>query len=108
MDLPVAWHVDDWIRQGATVRLALVPLTGLAVNIELWLLVLTVDRRPGLRFLNVGGKVGVSILAERLRRRHGDDLVIDGEILRRDTNAVNAVLTSVFDTWHVLDQDGVQ
>ncbi|WP_426502655.1 hypothetical protein ACPPVO_34120 [Dactylosporangium sp. McL0621] len=107
MDLPIAWHVDDWIRQGATVRLALVPLDGPA-GIELWLAAFTVDRRPGMRFLGVGGKVGMSVLVERLRQRHGERLLIDGEILRRDAAGVNAVLTRVFDTWHVLDQDAVE
>lgn len=107
MDLPVAWHVDDWIRQGATVRMALVPLDGLT-DVELWLAAFTVDRRPGLRFLSIGGKVGVSVLVERLRQRHGDRLVIDGEVLRRDSVGVNTILGRVFDAWHVLDQDAAE
>jgi len=107
MDLPVAWQVKDWIQQGASVRMALVPLDGLT-NVELWMAAFTVDRRPGLRFLSIGGKVGVSVLAERLRRRHGDRLTIDGEFLRQDAAAVNAALTTVFDVWHVLDQDAAE
>jgi hypothetical protein len=99
--------VDDWIRQGATVRMALVPLDGLT-DVELWLAAFAVDRRPGLRFLSIGGKVGVSVLVERLRQRHGDRLVIDGEFLRRDAAGVNAVLSRVFDAWHVLDQDAAE
>jgi len=107
MDLPVAWHVGDWIRQGATVRMALVPLEGLA-DVEVWLAAFTVDLRPGYRFLSIGGKVGVSVLVERLRQRYGESLMIDGEFLRQDAAAINAALTRVFSTWHVLDQDAVE
>ncbi|MBE1489168.1 PHP domain-containing protein [Plantactinospora soyae] len=108
MDLPVAWHVDDWLRRGATVRLALTPLESPFGGVELWLAAFAIDRRPGLRFLAVGGKVGVSVLVERLRQRHGERLVIDGGFLSAEAGAVNAVLTRVFDTWHVLDQDAVE
>jgi hypothetical protein len=107
MDLPVAWHVDEWIRQGATVRMGLVPLDGLE-TVELWLAVFAVDRRPGYRFLSIGGKVGVSLLVERLRRRHGARLVIDGELLRRDIAGLNLALNHIMAAWHVLDQDALQ
>ncbi|MBO4164759.1 hypothetical protein [Micromonospora antibiotica] len=108
MDLPVAWHVADWLRQGATVRLAPTPLDSPFGGVELWLAVFAIDRRPGLRFLAVGGKVGVSVLLERLRQRHGERLVIDGALLSTEASVVNAVLTRVFDTWHVFDQDAVE
>jgi hypothetical protein len=107
MDLPVAWHVDDWVRQGATVRMALVPLEGVGPA-ELDMVAFAVDRAPGFRFVCIGGRVGVSILVERLRRRHGERLAISGQLVRDDAAAFNLVLNHVLGAWHVLDQDAVQ
>lgn len=107
MDLPVAWHVDDWIRQGASVRMALAPLEG-AGQADLDMVAFAVDRAPGFRFVCVGGRVGVSILVERLRRRHGDRIAISGELLRDDAAGFNLALNHVFGAWHVLDQDAVE
>jgi len=107
MDLPVAWHVDDWIRQGATVRMALVPLDGVGAA-ELDMVAFTVDRAPNFRFVCVGGRVGVSILVERLRRHHGNRLTISAEVVRHHAAAVNLMLNHVFGAWHVLDQDAAQ
>jgi hypothetical protein len=107
MDLPVAWHVDDWIRQGASVRMALVPLEGVGAA-ELDMVAFTVDRARGFRFVCVGGRAGVSILVERLRRRHGEQITISGELVRADQEAFNLALNHVFGAWHVLDQDAVE
>ena len=75
---------------------------------ELDMVAFTIDRTPGFRFICVGGKVGVSILVERLRRRHGDRLTISGELFLDDAAAFNIVLNYVFGAWHVLDQDAVE
>jgi hypothetical protein len=106
MDLPVTWHVEYWIGQGATVSMALTPLEG--VTGKLMLAAFAVDRSPGFRFLSVGGEAGVSVLVERLRRRHGDKLVISGDVLRDVGNNLNLVLGHVFACWHSLDQDAVE
>jgi hypothetical protein len=107
MDLPVAWHVDDWFRQGAGVRMALVPLEGVGAA-ELDMVAFAVDRVPGFRFVFAGGKAGVSLLVERLRRRHGDRLAISGTLIRDNAVAFNLMLNHVFGAWHVLDQDAVE
>ncbi|MER8004663.1 hypothetical protein [Streptomyces sp. NPDC094149] len=112
MDLPVAWHVDDWCGQGAHVRMGLVPLEGLASG-DLLMAAFTLDRQPAFRFICIGGKVGVSLLAEQLRGRHGvrgdrgGHVEVDGTFLRDDAAAFNQVLNHVFSAWHVLDQDAV-
>lgn len=107
MDLPVAWHVEDWLRQDAAVRMALVPLDGFEGG-DLLLLAFDVDRSPGFRFVHVGGRTAVSLLAERLRLRHGDRLEITAEVLREDAVALNYALNHVLGAWRVLDQDGVE
>lgn len=107
MDLPVAWHVDDWIRQGASVRMALVPLEGTGPA-ELDMVAFAVDRAAGFRFVCIGGRVGVSVLVERLRRRHLDKITISPELVGDDAAAFNLVLNHVFASWHVLDQDAVE
>jgi len=107
MDLPVAWHVADWLRQGADVRMALVPLQGVGPA-ELDMVAFAVDRAPGFRFVCVGGKVGVSILVERLRRHHGDRLTVSSEMIRDDAAAFGLMLNHVLGAWHVLDQDAVE
>lgn len=110
MDLPVAWHVDDWCGQGAHVRMGLVPLEGLASG-DLLMAAFTLDRQPAFRFICIGGNVGVSLLTEQLRRRHGvrgdrgGHVEVDGTFLRDDAAAFNLVLNHVFGAWHVLDQD---
>jgi hypothetical protein len=106
MDLPVGWHVDDWFRQGTDVRMALTPLEG-AGPVELDMVAFVVADAPGFRFVHVGGKVGVSLLVERLRQRYGDRLAISGELVRDDATAFNLMLNHVFGAWHVLDQDAV-
>jgi hypothetical protein len=106
MDLPVAWHIDHWIQQGAKVTMALLPLEGID-SAELYMAAFAVSAIPGFRFVCIGGKVGVSILVERLRQRHGDRLVISGEIIRDQAAAFNLMLNHVYSTWHVLDQDAV-
>lgn len=106
MDLPVRWHVDDWFRQGAAVRMALTPVEGAGAAIDL--LALGVDAAPNLVFLCLGGRVGTSVLAESLRRRYGDRLPVDADLLRADANAVNLVLNIVFASWHLLDQNAVE
>jgi hypothetical protein len=106
MDLPVAWHVEYWIGQEATVSMALTPLQD--VTGKLLLAAFAVDRSPGFRFLSVGGEAGVSILVERLRRRHGDKLVISADVLREVVTNLNLVLGHVFACWHTLDQDAVE
>jgi hypothetical protein len=107
MDLPVAWHVADWLRQGADVRMALLPLEGIGAA-ELDMVAFAVDRVPGFRFVCVGGRVGVSILVERLRRNHGDRLTISGEMIREDAAAFSLMVSHVLGAWHVLDQDAVE
>jgi hypothetical protein len=107
MDLPVAWHVADWIRQGADVRMALVPLQGVGPA-ELDMVAFAIDRVPSFRFIWIGGRVGVSILVERLRRHHGDRLTISSEMIRADAAAFNLLLNHVLGAWHVLDQDAVE
>jgi hypothetical protein len=67
-----------------------------------------VDRVPGFRFVFAGGKAGVSLLVERLRRRHGDRLAISGTLIRDNAVAFNLMLNHVFGAWHVLDQDAVE
>ncbi|MFC8286397.1 hypothetical protein [Streptomyces cyaneofuscatus] len=111
MDLPVAWHVGDWCRQGARIRMGLVPLEGTGQG-DLLMAAFTVDRQPAFRFISIGGKAGVSILTEQLRRRHGvgdggdgGHVEIDGAFLRDDAAAFNLVLNHVFGAWHILDQD---
>jgi hypothetical protein len=106
MDLPVTWHVEYWIGQGATVSMALTPLEN--VTGKLLLAAFTVDRSPGFRFLSVGGEAGVSILVERLRRRHGDKLIISGDVLRDVVTNLNLILGHIFACWHSLDQDAVE
>ncbi|MFC6023647.1 hypothetical protein ACFP2T_46780 [Plantactinospora solaniradicis] len=102
MDLPVAWHVDEWIRQGAQVRMAASPLEG--THAELWIAVFVGDHAPHLRFLSLGGKVGTAMLIERILRRHVDRLSIDNRLLGDGVEyAVRAILT----TWRVLEQDSV-
>lgn len=107
MDLPVTWHVDHWIRQDASVEMALVPLEGIGVA-ELDMVAFTVDRAPGFRFVHVGGRAGASILVERLRRRHGAKLAVSGAFLRDNAAAFNLALNYIFGTWHILDQDAVE
>ncbi|MEV4876740.1 hypothetical protein [Streptomyces cyaneofuscatus] len=108
VDLPVAWHVGDGCRQGARIRMGLVPLEGTGQG-DLLMAAFTVDRQPAFRFISIGGKAGVSILTEQLRRRHGGGdgghVEIDGAFLRDDTAAFNLVLNHVFGAWHILDQD---
>ncbi|MFE2070604.1 hypothetical protein ACFXDH_51015 [Streptomyces sp. NPDC059467] len=118
MDLPVAWHVGDWCRQGARVRMGLVPLEGVESG-DLLMAAFALDRQPGFRFVCIGGKVGVSVLTEQLRQRHGGHtergghvehgghVEVDGAFLRDDAAAFNLVLNHVFGAWHVLDQDAV-
>ncbi|MEU6198639.1 hypothetical protein [Streptomyces sp. NPDC047061] len=112
MDLPVAWHVADWCRQGAQVRMGLVPLEGLAAG-DLLMAAFTLDRQPAFRFICIGGKVGVSVLTEQLRQRHGASgdhgghVEVDGTFLRDDAATFNLILNHVFGAWHVLDQDAV-
>lgn len=104
MDLPVAWHVEDWIRQGATVRLALLPLEGLGSR-TLLMASFAISPAPNLRFLSIGGETAVSLLVERLRQKHGGALEITGQFVKEDLGAYNLVLTEVMSSWHVLDQD---
>jgi hypothetical protein len=106
MDLPVAWHVEYWIGQGATVSMGLAPLQN--VTGKLLLTAFSVDRSPGFRFLSVGSESGVSILVERLRRRHGAKLVISAEVMSDLATNLNLVLGHVFACWHILDQDAVE
>ncbi len=99
-DLPVAWHISDWIRQGAQVRLAASPLEGLSA--ELWLAAFAIDIAPHLRFLSLGGKAGTAVLIEQVLRRHETDIVIDNRLLGDGTElAVRAILS----TWRILEQD---
>jgi hypothetical protein len=102
MDLPVAWHVEEWLRQGAQVRVAASPLEGLPV--ELWLAAFTTSLAPHLRFLSLGGKIGTATMIEHLMRRHQDELIVDNRLLGDGTElAVRAVLG----TWRVLEQDSI-
>jgi hypothetical protein len=107
MDLPVAWHIDDWIAQGATVSFGLTPLAGDLPG-NLWLAAFGLDMSGGMRFLSIGGKVGVSLLVERLRQRHTERFVFDGEVIYGDLAGINLAVSHVVGTWHVLDQDGAE
>ncbi|SES40029.1 hypothetical protein SAMN04487818_112145 [Actinokineospora terrae] len=107
MDLPIAWHVEDWLRQGAAVSMCLVPLDGIE-DLDLQVLVIGIDRFPGMRFVHVGAQIGSTLLIDRLRGLHGDRLAIDPELVRGHGVALNHVLSHVLGAWHVLDQDGVE
>ena len=102
MDLPFAWHVGDWIRQGAKIRMAVSPLAGLPV--ELWLAVVAIDLAPHLRFLLLGGKAGTAVQIDQVMRRYEQHITVDNRLLGDGTElAVRAILSS----WRVLEQDSV-
>ncbi|MFS8102100.1 hypothetical protein LFM09_33740 [Lentzea alba] len=107
MDLPVAWHVADWIRQGAGVAMGLLPLEG-AEDGALWLLAFAVDRAPNCRFLHIGTREAVALLFEQLRRRHGDLLTIGDDMIRQDWGAWNVAVNHVLGAWSVLGQDAAE
>lgn len=106
MDLPVARHTASWIEQGLEVRMAASPLTG--TSTDLWVLAFTIAEAPAYVFLSLGGAAGVSLLIERLRRSHGDALLVDADVLQRHSAELNLVVAKILATWHVLDQDGIE
>lgn len=106
MDLPIGWHIDDWVRQGAVVRYAVVTVNPAK---ELGAIVVSVDRAPNLHFFHVGGLVALGSLFERLRQRHDNDSVVYDEHLLHDKLAgLSLAVSHVVHTFHVLDQDGVE
>jgi hypothetical protein len=108
MDLPIAWHVNHWIDQGAEVRFAVSPLTGIGTA-ELWLAAFMLDTIPGLVFVNIAGSAAISFLSERIRDRHDDgSLVVDPDVLRRNRAGINLAVSHIFSLWSVLDQNGTQ
>lgn len=102
MDLPVPWHVNHWISQGGRVRFALTPIIGLSDR--LWLAAFVVDLAPGLRFLALGGWVGMAMMSEHLMRRHGERIVVDNQILGDGTELSTSLILSM---WCVLEQDAL-
>lgn len=105
MDLPVAWHVNHWIAQGAAVRFAVSPLTGVPTA-ELWLAAFMLDRTPGFVFLNSGGPSAISLLSERIRARHNESLLVDPDVLRLNRAGINLAISHIVTLWSVLDQNG--
>lgn len=106
MDLPIAHHVDEWIAQGRRVTMAASHLVGTPG--ELWVLAFAIDQAPAFTFLSLNGQTATSMLIERLRRSHGDDLSISAEILARHEVGANLAITKILALWHVLDQDGTE
>jgi hypothetical protein len=106
MDLPIGWHVDDWVRQGATVRYSVATVDA---EKELAVIVLRVSRARNFRFFHVGGLLALGSLFERLRQRHESGLVIhDDAVMNEDVAGISLAVSHVVHTFHVLDQDGVE
>lgn len=105
MDLPVAWHVNHWIDQGAAVRFAISPLTGVPAA-ELWLAAFMLDTTPGFVFLSMGGSAAISLLSERIRARHNESLKVDPDVLKQNQVGINLAISHIFALWSVLDQNG--
>ncbi|MGV0041664.1 hypothetical protein [Mycobacterium colombiense] len=105
MDLPIAWHVNHWLDQGAAVRFAVSPLTGVP-KAELWLAAFMLDTTPGMVFLNMGSSAAISLLSERIRARHNESLTVDPEVLQQNQTGINLAISHIFSLWSVLDQNG--
>lgn len=106
MDLPVIWHVDHWIGQGATVRFAVSPLTGIS-SAELWLAAFMIDFTPGMVFLSINGAVAITRLSERIRNRpDGQAPIVDPAVLSDNRAGINLAVSHIFTLWSLLDQNG--
>jgi hypothetical protein len=106
MDLPVGWHIDDWVRQGGTVRYAVATVDA---EKELAMIVVSVDHAANFRFFHIGGLLALGSLFERLRQRHDMGSVFyDDAVLRNDVAGLSLAVSHIIYTFRTLDQDGVE
>lgn len=104
MDLPIGWHVDHWLSQGASVRFAVATVDR---ERELAMLGMQVDRAPHLRFIHIGGLLAMGSLFERLRQRHGEEqLSHDQSVISDEGHGFTLVARHIVNTFSTLDQDG--
>lgn len=105
MDLPIGWHVSDWVRQGGRVRYAAVTVDA---DKELGAVVFSIDRTPNFHFFHVGGLLALGSLLERLRQRHDSDSVrYDDDVIHSDIAGLSLAISHVVHTFSTLDQDAV-
>ncbi len=100
MDLPIGWHVDRWIGQGATVRLAVGTVDP---EKEIVMLACAIDLAPAFRLFHVGGQLAIGALLERLRQRHDPKSLVHDQ---HDLTGFTLAVSHVMHTFSVLDQDG--